>query len=215
MPITIFIADDHVILREGVSAILNKRPEFDVVGYAVDGQNALEGIASLQPDIALLDVNMPKMDGITATQIIQTRFPDVKCLILTMYTNEDIFFNALEAGAAGYVVKGAGSEELVAAIKLVHAGEMYISPSMIRPLVDHFLNNNQTTLPRHLEQLTNRELEVMHLLAKGLTNREIAAQLFISPNTVQTHRSHIMEKLNLNNRADLVRYAVQHNLLES
>lgn len=215
MPITIFIADDHVILREGVTAILNKRPEFDVVGYAVDGQNALEGIASLQPDIALLDVNMPKMDGITATQIIQTRFPDVKCLILTMYTNEDIFFNALEAGAAGYVVKGAGSEELVAAIKLVHAGEMYISPSMIRPLVDHFLNNNQTTLPRHLEQLTNRELEVMHLLAKGLTNREIAAQLFISPNTVQTHRSHIMEKLNLNNRADLVRYAVQHNLLES
>lgn len=214
MPITIFIADDHVILREGVAAILSKRAEFEVVGDAKDGQAALEGICALKPDIALLDVNMPKMDGVAVAQIIRTRCPETKCLILTMYTEDQRFFDALQAGVAGYVVKGAGSRELIDAIKIVYAGEMYISPSMTRKLVAHHLQNNQTAPPRHLQQLTNRELEVMHLLAKGMTNREIAAQLFISPNTVQTHRSHIMEKLELNNRADLIRYAVQHNLLE-
>ncbi len=215
MPITIFIADDHVILREGVAAILGKRPEFNVVGDAKDGQAALEDICSLKPDIALLDVNMPKMDGITVAQIIRTRCPETKCLILTMYNEDQIFFDALQAGVAGYVVKGAGSRELIDAIKIVYAGEMYISPSMTKKLVEHHLQNNQVAPPRHLQQLTNRELEVMHLLAKGMTNREIAAQLFISPNTVQTHRSHIMEKLELNNRVDLIRYAVQHNLLEA
>ena len=212
-PIRIVIADDHIILREGITAILSKRPEFEVVGHAANGRSAVEEVCRLQPDIVLLDVNMPKLDGVRATRLIRQKCPQTQCLILTMHTEDEFFFDALKAGAAGYILKGAGSIQLIEAIKIVASGNVFISPSMTKKLVNSYLQSEKDDTYEQLDQLTSRELDVMPLLAEGLTNREIAEKLFISTSTVQTHRTHIMEKLELTNRADLIRFAMQHKLI--
>lgn len=213
-PIRIIIADDHVIMREGVALILNGKPEFEVIGQAANGKQAVELAENLQPDIALLDVNMPELDGIAAARLIHESCPHTKILMLTMHNDDAIFFDTLQAGASGYVLKGARPDELIQALQEVHNGHVYLSPPMARKLVSSYLETADSPKNCQLDLLTEREMEVMQLLAQGLTNREVAEKLVISPSTVQTHRSHIMEKLHLNNRAELVRYALQNNLLE-
>ncbi|MFQ5398465.1 MAG: response regulator [Anaerolineae bacterium] len=210
----LLIADDHIIMREGVTLILNKVPDLEVIGQAANGREAVAMTLELQPDIALLDVNMPEMDGVTAAKEIHESCPDVKTLILTMHDNDEIFFNALRAGAAGYVLKGSSSAELIEAVKTVMDGNMYFSPPMTRKLVNALLSPATRQETTRLNGITPREMEILQLLANGLTNREIAAHFVISPSTVQTHRTHIMEKLNLNNRAELVRYAISHKLIK-
>lgn len=214
-PIRIIIADDHVIMREGVALILDGRLEFEVVGQARNGKKAVELAETLQPDIALLDINMPELNGIAAAKLILETCPQTKILILTMHNDDAIFFEAIRTGASGYVLKGSRPEELIQALQEVQNGNIYISPPMTRKLVTSYLATADSDKKRQLDILTEREGQVMQLLAQGMTNREVAKKLVISPSTVQTHRSHIMEKLDLNNRAELVRYALQNNLLDS
>lgn len=214
-PIRVVIADDHVIMREGVALILDNLPAFEVVGQAENGRKAVEIIEALQPDIALLDISMPELGGIDAVKIIRECCPQTKALMLTMHDDEAIFFEAIQAGAAGYVLKGSRPTELIEALKAVDKGDVYLSPPMTRKLVNSFLSSADNQETSRMELLTSREVEVMQLLAQGLTNRKVAHQLVISPSTVQTHRTHIMKKLQLNNRAELVRYAMRHDLIDN
>lgn len=213
--IRVIIADDHVIMREGVALILNSLPEFEVIGQATDGKEAIELAESLQPDIALLDVNMPLLDGIASAKIIHESCPQTKTLILTMHDEDAIFFDAIHAGAGGYILKGSQPSDLIEALKAVNNGNVYLSPPMARKLVNSYLLTDDDEKASRIALLTPREMEVMHLLAQGLKNREIATALVISPSTVQTHRTHIMEKLELNNRSELVRFAIRHNLIDN
>lgn len=213
MPIRVLIADDHVILREGVALILNGREEFEVVGQATNGATAVDLAKQLKPDVALLDISMPEMTGIEVTRRLARDLGTVRTLILTMHDDDELFFEAIRAGASGYVLKGSRPSELFNAITAVHKGDIYLSPPMTRKLVNRLLNFGDSEESEKLMLLTDREKEVMYLLAKGLTNREIGEQLTISPSTVQTHRTHIMQKLELNNRAELIRYAMRHNLI--
>lgn len=214
-PIRIIIADDHVIMREGVALILNGRDEFEVIGQATNGKQAVELAEELQPDIALLDVNMPELNGIAAAKLIHEAAPNTKTLILTMHNDDAIFFEAIQTGASGYVLKGSRPDELIQALQEVHNGNIYLSPPMTSKLVSSYLETTDAQKQEQASLLTEREDQVMQLLAQGLTNREVAKRLVISPSTVQTHRTHIMEKLELNNRAELVRYALQNNLLNT
>ena len=213
--IRVIIADDHVIMREGVALILDGLPEFAVVGQAADGKQAVELAEKMEPDIALLDINMPELNGIAAARIIQESCPGSKILILTMHDDDAFFFEALQAGASGYVLKGSRPADLVDALKAVMNGDIYLSPPMTKKLVNSYLTATDGQKTERLSLLTTREMEVMQLLAQGLTNRKVAERLVISPSTVQTHRSHIMEKLNLNNRTELVRYALRYDLIDS
>ncbi|MCP4423739.1 MAG: response regulator transcription factor [Chloroflexi bacterium] len=213
-PIRVIIADDHVIMREGVALILNGRPEFEVVGQAVNGKQAVEMVEELRPDIALLDIKMPEMDGIAAAKLISETCPETKSVMLTMHDDDAIFFEALQSGASGYTLKGSRPDDLIEALKAVRDGNIYLSPLMTRKLVNSYLSTADNQEANCLSALTARETEVMQLLAQGLKNREIAERLVISPSTVQTHRTHIMEKLELNNRTELVRYAMRHNLID-
>ncbi len=214
-PIRVVIADDHVIMREGVALILDNLPEFEVIGQAVNGRQAVEIIESTRPDIALLDISMPELGGIDAVKLIRECCPETNALMLTMHDDDAIFFEAIQAGAAGYVLKGSRPTELIEALKAVSNGDVYLSPPMTRKLVNSFLSSADNQETSRIKLLTNRETEVMQLLAQGLTNRKVAQQLVISPSTVQTHRTHIMEKLELNNRAELVRYAMRHDLIDN
>lgn len=214
-PIRVIIADDHVIMREGVALILDGKPEFEVIGQAINGKQAVELVESLNPDIALLDVNMPELNGIEAAKLIHQSCPHTKTLMLTMHNDDAIFFEAIQSGASGYVLKGSRPDELIQALKEVHSGHVYLSPPMTRKLVNSYLETADSQKNKQLDILTEREAQVMQLLAQGLTNREVAEHLIISPSTVQTHRTHIMEKLDLNNRAELVRFAFQNNLFDS
>ncbi len=213
--IRVIIADDHVIMREGVAIILNDLPGFEVVGQAKDGKQAVELVEELHPHITLLDINMPELNGIDAAKIICQMHPETKILMLTMHDDSAIFFEAIQAGAVGYILKGSQPGDLIEALRAVHMGDVYLSPPMTRKLVNAYLATNDNQETSRLDLLTDREHEVMHLLAQGLTNREIAQRLVISPSAVQTHRTHIMEKLQLKNRAELVRYAMRHNLLNT
>ena len=191
----VLIADDHVIMREGVALILNARPEFEVVGQAINGEQGV------------------RMDGITAARHIHAACPQTRTLILTMHDDEEIFFATLQAGASGYVLKGSSPSVLIDALQAALKGHVYISPPMTGKLVNNFLHSKDDNEVHLLDFLTVREREIMQMLAQGYTNREIAGKLIISPSTVQTHRTHIMEKLKLNNRTELVRYAIRHKLL--
>ena len=214
-PIKVLIADDHPIVREGVALIINSQAEFQVVAQVADGQAAIACLSQHQPDIALLDVTMPGLSGIAVAKIIQQTYPKIKVLILTMHNDDEIFFAAIKAGASGYILKGAHATDLIEALQIVMNGDVYLSPAMTRKLVNNYLDDSRKEPSNRLQTLTPRETEVTRLLAQGLTNREIAGKLVISPSTVQTHRTHIMEKLSLNNRTDLVRYAIRHNLVKA
>jgi two-component system response regulator NreC len=210
-PIRIILADDHAIMREGLTALLADEPDLQVVGEAGTGREALSLIHRHQPDLALLDITMPDMTGLEVTAQVTAALSEVKVLILTMHEEEAFFFEALQAGASGYILKGVHSEELINAIRAVYTGGIYLPPQLVSSLVQDYLSRHPQLPPD--DPLTPREVEILALLAQGLSNRDIAEQLMLSQNTVKTHRLHIYQKLDLHDRAELITYALRHGLL--
>jgi len=212
--IRLLIADDHKLVREGLRTMLEGQGEFQVVAEAANGHEAVERALQVQPDVVLMDIGMPDMDGLEATRCIVEKAGAIPVLVLTVHEEDDYFFRALEAGAHGFVVKDADSRDLAAAVRAVHAGGTFLYPSMATKLVEDYLQRVNTGEEREsYERLTRREQEVLRLVGEGRTNAEIASMLYISINTVQNHRSHIMDKLNLRSRAELMKYAVRMGLL--
>lgn len=214
--IKILIADDHALIRTGIATLLQSYPEFVVVGEATDGAEAVEMTGKVQPDVVLIDLAMPKMNGIEATRQIRERFPKTRVLVLTMHENDEYIYQILKSGAGGYVLKDASREELCNAIRAVARGEKFFSPRVSEIMVESFVKRREQP-PVELSStdipLTKREKEILSLVVEGLTNQQIADKLFISPRTVDTHRTNIMQKLNLHDVASLVRYAIKHGLV--
>lgn len=215
MTIHVLLTDDHTILRAGLKVMLNAQTDIEVVGEAQNGRQALIEAQRLQPDIVLMDIAMPDMNGIEATRLLRKQLPDVKVLILTMHENDEYVFQALRAGASGYMMKEAAATDLIAALRIVHGGHFYLSPPVQSLMVSDYLQRVRTGGEKDSYScLTEREREILKLVAEGLTNNQIAERLVISPKTVDTHRTHIMDKLDLHSRAELVKYAIRHGLLE-
>ena len=213
----VLIVDDHALFRRGLQMVLQQEEDIEVVGEAADGAEAIEQAVELMPDVVLMDVRMPKRSGIEATQQIRDSLPHAKILMLTISDEEQDLYEAIKAGASGYLLKEISIEEVADAIRSVWAGQSRISPSMASKLLSEFAamskradERQQVPAPR----LTEREMEVLRLVAQGLNNRDIAAQLFISENTVKNHIRNILEKLHLHSRMEAVVYAVREKLLE-
>lgn len=210
MSIRILIADDHRVFIDGMAALLKEIPGMEVVGAAVNGEEMIRQVEVLKPDVVLSDIQMPVMDGIAATTEIHKKFPNVKVVALTML-NETLFIKKmLEAGASGYVLKTIDKDELVRVIQKVAAGEKHFSPEVTAQLMNNF---SEKAAASPLENLTRREKEILALIAKGLTDKEIAGQVFLSPLTVTTHRKNILSKLGLKNKVELARFAMENGLL--
>jgi len=215
MKIHILLADDHTILRAGLKMMLNAQPDMEVVGEAHDGRQAIVESLRLQPDIVLMDITMPDMNGIEATRQIKKAQPEIKVLVLTMHENDEYVFQALRAGASGYMLKEAADTELITTLHVIQSGQFYLSPSAQAVMVGDYLQRMRTGEEKDsYKSLTEREREILKLVAEGYTNNQIAERLIISPKTVDTHRTHVMDKLNLHSRAELVKYAMRRGLLE-
>ena len=215
MTIHILLADDHTILRAGLKMMLNAQPDMEVVGEAQDGKHAIYEAQRLEPDIVLMDITMPDMNGIEATRQIKKLLPEVKILMLTMHENDEYVFQALRAGASGYMLKEAADTDLISALRVVESGQFYRSPVAQSVMVGDYLLRVRTGEEKDsYSSLTEREREILKLVAEGYTNNQIAERLVISPKTVDTHRTHIMDKLSLHSRAELVKYAMRGGLLE-
>jgi len=195
--------------------MLNAQPDMEVVGEAQDGRHAITETQRLQPDIVLMDITMPDMNGIEATRQIKRVLPETKVLVLTMHENDEYVFQALRAGAAGYMLKEAADTDLISALRVIQSGQFYLSPMAQSVMVGDYLQRVRTGEEKDsYSSLTEREREILKLVAEGFTNNQIAEQLVISPKTVDTHRTHVMDKLNLHSRAELVKYAMRRGLLE-
>jgi two-component system response regulator NreC len=206
------IADDHVVVRSGLRALLNTVPDLEVVGEAVDGNEALQLAEELQPDMVLLDISMPPENGIKTGQRLKEKMPGLIILFLTMHEDEGLLHEALRAGASGYLIKRAEESEIVQAIHAACRGDIYVHPAMTRALL-HQPMTSEHRKGSTVDALTRREVEVLRLLAKGNTNRQIATLLGLSMRTVENHRANLMGKLGLTSRVDLVNYAEEHDLL--
>lgn len=213
--ISVLLVDDHTILRAGLKMMLSVQPDIEVTGEASDGRQAIAEAQRLQPDVILMDITMPEMNGIEATRHVKKLLPDVRVLVLTMHENEEYLFQVLRAGASGYILKEAADTELISAIRTVFQGKCYLSPTAQAMMVDDYMQRVHAGEERDsYSGLTEREREILKLVAEGYTNAQIAERLFISPKTVDTHRTHVMDKLNLHSRAELVKYAMRRGLLE-
>ncbi len=214
-PTRILIADDHAIVREGIRMILTAQGDFTVAGEARDGEEAVQLARELRPDVVVMDISMPKLNGIDATRQIRQIAPDAQVLILTMHEDESYVLQLLQLGATGYVLKQAAATDLVGAIRAAARGEAFLFPAVARSLVQDYLERLRASgrTPKQ-DGLTECEREVLVLVAEGLTNAKIASRLSISVKTVQTHRTHIMEKLDLHDRGHLVRYAIRKGFIQ-
>jgi two-component system response regulator NreC len=211
--ISVLIADDHTIVRSGVRLLLEAEADIEVVGEALNGREALNLAESLQPDVVLMDITMPEMDGLEATKEIKTRFPQINVLVLTMHRSDEYFFEMLKAGASGYILKGAKTSELINAVRVVQQGEIFLYPTMTQKLVNGYLELSEWDKESG-PSLSLREKEILSLLAEGYSNKEIADLLVISSSTVHSHRSNVMDKLGLNNRRELIQYARKRGLIK-
>ncbi len=212
--IKVLLAEDHTIVRKGIRSLLAEASHIEVVGEAENGREAVEKVESLQPDIVLMDITMPHLNGLEATRQIVKQFPDVKVLILTMYTNEAYIFQVLQAGAGGYLVKQSAPAELLSAIEAVYRGDTFLSPAISRKIVDQYLEHGQGTAVRsRFDDLTSREREILQLITEGYSNKDIAEKLFISVKTVGVHRNNLMEKLDIHNTTELVKYALRKGII--
>jgi two-component system response regulator NreC len=210
--IRVLIADDHTIVRSGVNLLLSSEPDIQVVGEATDGISAVELAQRFKPDVVLMDIGMPELDGFEATRRIRERVPEAKVLVLTMHRSDEYLFQMLEAGAQGYVLKGAETGELINAVRTVARGEVFLYPSMARRLVQQFLRQAGADPPQR-PRLTPREKQILDLVAEGYSNKEIAERLVVSPSTVHSHRTNLMQKLGLSTRHELVQYARRQGLI--
>lgn len=211
--IRLVIADDHAVVRDGLVALMEDESDISVVAQAGTGQEALAVIRKHRPDIALLDITMPDMNGLKVAKKLSEEAPEVKAFILTMHEEETFFFEALRAGAAGYLLKGSPSDELLSALRAVHEGGVFLPPELAGELVQDYLGRHPQ--PQEDGSLTPREQEVLMLIAQGHTNAQIANQLTLSINTIKTHRLHIYQKLDLHDRASLVDYALRRGILQA
>lgn len=214
--IRIFLVDDHRLVLEGLARLINDHPCMEIVGTAVNSRQAIQQIQGLQPDVVLMDISMPHLNGLEATRIITGASPKTKVLILSMHESEAFLRRVLEAGAIGYLLKDSTADELFLAIEEVHKGNSYLSPSLARKLINDYIESRKRGRGKDTEPLlTGKEREVLQLLAEGNSNQAIANSLDLSPKTVETHRKKIMKKLNLRNITDLVRYAIRMGIIES
>jgi two-component system NarL family response regulator len=213
--IKIFVVDDHPLFRYGLMSVINEYPEFQIVGDADNSIEALSRIEEIQPDIVIMDVYMPDGDGIQTTTAIKQKLPKTEIIILTISDNEDILLRAIKAGAKGYLLKGVGIQEIVEAIKQVKNGEATVSPSMAARLLEQFRENKNYGNKKRYYELSLREKEVLKLTARGSSNKEIAANLFISDTTVKAHMRNILEKLQVKNRAEAVGVAISKGILDN
>lgn len=209
--VRILVVDDHAIMRDGIRALLSLDDNVEIVGEAAEGREAVEKAQQLAPDVIVMDIGMAGMDGLEATRRITKKNPKIKVLVLTQHDNKEYVLSTIKAGAAGYVPKRALGSELVSAIHAVHRGDSFLYPSAATVLIQSFRQ-----LPKELdsyEKLTAREREVLKLIAEGHTSREIAEMLFISPKTAMGHRMKIMDKLDLHNRSEIIKYAMRKGLV--
>ncbi len=215
-PIRVMIADDHTVVRQGIRTLLQAEPDLTVVGEAEDGRDAVRLARELHPDVIVMDLAMPGMDGMEATRSIKQALPQTQVVALTVHESDEYFFRVLHAGASGYVLKRAAASELLSAVRAVARGEVFLFPAVAKKLLADYLVRSQAKDERDIYAgLTAREHEILTLIAEGLTNREIADRLVLSLSTVQTHYTHILEKLNLHNRAELIKYALRHGLIQA
>ncbi len=212
--IRILLSDDHLILREGIRSLLQRTPDIEVVGEADDGEDAVAKADQLLPDVVLMDITMPRLNGPEATRRIKAKHPEIKVLILTIHDSGEYLAEMLQAGASGYIVKTTAAGELVAAIRAVHEGNVYLYPSIARMLVEDYLHKVTTGEEKDsYEGLTSREREILVYVADDKKNKEIADLLGISVRTVQAHRTNLMDKLGAHDRTELVKYAVKHGII--
>ncbi len=216
MSVNIVIVDNHPIIRDGLKSLLESETDFKVVGFAGNGFEAVNLVRELSPEIVMMDISMPELNGIEATSRIKTEFPETNVIILSILGDSESIFRALKAGANGYLLKESVGQEVISAIRSVLAGHRYLSQKVDDTVIDAYLNekmekNNESPL----ELLSQREREVLQLVAEGNGSKEIADKLFISPKTVETYRSRIMKKLNLKDITALVRFALRHNIIEN
>jgi DNA-binding NarL/FixJ family response regulator len=211
--IQVLIVDDHAILRDGIRSLLERQEGISVVGEANNGQEALSRVNELRPDIVLMDVAMPVMDGLEATRRIKQNYPEIRVLILTQHDSQEYVAPLLQAGASGYVLKRSGGREVVLAIRKVYEEGAFLEPGVARKILDNYTRPGESKESAE-HQLTERESEVLALVVEGKSNKEIARELVISPKTVSVHRSNIMVKLGVHNSVELVRYVMEHNVLD-
>ncbi len=213
--IRLILADDHAVVRSGIRMLLEAQPDIEIVAEVESGREAIDQARKIHPDVILMDVQMPEINGIEATKQIKKLAPETAILALTMHEDDQYFFEMLHSGASGYVPKRAAPDELVSAIRTVARGEIFLYPSLATRLVQDYLKRaDADDQPLVYDDLTPREREVLVLIAEGLSNAEIADKLVISVKTVDRHRENTMRKLNMHNRIDLVKYAIRTGLIE-
>ena len=212
--IRILLVDDHAILREGIRALLEDEPDMAVIGEAEDGRTAVRLVCQLKPDVVLMDIALPLLNGLEATRQIKHDCPGVKVLILTMHDNDEYIHQALANGAMGYILKDATARELLDAIHAIQRGEAILSPAITRLVIENYLRWGDIQKDSSTNGLSPREREVLQLIAEGYSNKHIAEILCISIKTVQAHRMNLMAKLDLHNRADLIKYAIQRKIID-
>jgi DNA-binding NarL/FixJ family response regulator len=210
----ILLADDHAVVREGLRALFESQPDLEVVGEAADGESACRQAKDLLPDVVVMDVSMPGLTGDQAAERLKHELPDVKVLALTVFEDKGHLRKLLKAGVAGYVLKLATGEELIRALRVVAAGGVYLDPAVAGKVVDEIVSDGGDAAQAEAAHLTDRESQVMIRVARGFSNKEIAAQLDVSVKTVETHKLRSMEKLGLRGRAEVVQYALRHGWLE-
>lgn len=221
-PIKLMLVDDHEVVRTGLRSYLETQPGVEVVAEANTGLEALEKVKVSQPNIVLMDITMPDMDGMEATKRLKALYPECQVLVLTVHTDKQYFMKMLEAGASGYITKQAAADELIAAIRAVAGGHVYLQPALARWLLEDYqrlikhkatLSSNQDNIDVSLDSLSKRERQVLELVAQGLNNNDIGKHLELSPKTIARHRERIMKKLNMHSRTELVKFAIRTGLI--
>jgi DNA-binding NarL/FixJ family response regulator len=210
MTISVFLADDHRVLRDGLRILLESQVDIQVVGEAENGKKAIEGISAIKPDVAVMDITMPELNGIEAAQIIHEALPKIGIVILSIHSDLEHIFRALQAGAQGYILKESAGSEVISAVRSVYMGRRYLSPSIRDTLTEAYMQNRQMESP--LDQLSMREREVLQLTVEGHSSAAIAEKLALSPKTVETYRSRLMGKIGVRHLPELVRFAIKHGI---
>ena len=210
MTISVFLVDDHRVLRDGLRILLESQEDIEVIGEAEDGNKAIEGILSKKPDVVVMDISMPELNGIDAAQIIHDSTPETSIVFLSIHSDLEHIFRALQAGALGYLLKESAGAEVISAVRAAHLGRRYLSPSIRESVTDAYIKNRQTQSP--LELLSMREREVLQLTVEGNSSADIAEKLELSPKTVETYRSRLMGKLDVRDLPELVRFAIKHGI---